>query len=630
MAFSVQGYRRFLQMTSIKLHGRLIAIVGPNEAGKSSLLKALEHLGLTDFQPDEFPRRSTYQPVLTWILQLDETDKAAIAVVHDAGHIEAVRITKRVGTSDQWSFEPRNPVRDTRERQTVFELLKNSRPSIVAEAKAAGDVPFSLDEYDNVIRHLASTGDLRSDQTNLIQKVAGLLEMMPSTGADDAQIGEVHDQVGAALRDLAKTELLDSPWTQCVQVLKPRIPRIVTFREEDRDLHSSYDLVALAEEPPPALAHLAHLAQLNLRELRDSAVAGRQADVATARLSANARLKEIYEVSWKQHEIAVQVEIDGTQLFVHATTPSDHGLSSISEHSDGLRWFAALLAFAHDLPDQPIILVDEIETHLHYDAQADLIEVLGSQQFASKVIYTTHSFGSLPPDLGTGVRVVRPIDASTSKLDNGFWSSGSGFSPLLASMGAATFSFTPARSAIIAEGPADAILLPTLLRQASSENQLGFQIAPGLSIVAPNAIRHLLTEAGRVGFLVDGDRGGLDIAKKLRMAGIPESLIVILRDGSNRGLETEDLIDRDMYVQAVNEELAIWNRVDTPLTARDLPRYLRSKSVESWCRAQGYAVPDKRAVAQRVVDRSGELLIYMASRKALMISLVTMLRSVHE
>jgi predicted ATP-dependent endonuclease of OLD family len=54
----------------------------------------------------------------------------------------------------------------------------------------------------------------------------------------------------------------------------------------------------------------------------------------------------------------------------------------------------------------PILLLDEIETHLHYDAQADLAQMLAKQEIVAKVIYTTHSMGCLPEDLGTGVRFI--------------------------------------------------------------------------------------------------------------------------------------------------------------------------------------------------------------------------------
>lgn len=41
----VSTYRRFAETQNLKLGGKLIALVGPNEAGKTSLLDALYHLG---------------------------------------------------------------------------------------------------------------------------------------------------------------------------------------------------------------------------------------------------------------------------------------------------------------------------------------------------------------------------------------------------------------------------------------------------------------------------------------------------------------------------------------------------------------------------------------------------------
>jgi predicted ATPase len=118
--------------------------------------------------------------------------------------------------------------------------------------------------------------------------------------------------------------------------------------------------------------------------LRSEAMAGAVADVTTRRNAANANLTAAFEQSWNQQGIAVQIEVQGTILHVQATTPEDSGVSDIAERSDGMRWFAALLAFAHGWERQPILLVDEIERHLHYDAQADLIEVLSKQEFTSK------------------------------------------------------------------------------------------------------------------------------------------------------------------------------------------------------------------------------------------------------
>ncbi len=257
--------------------------------------------------------------------------------------------------------------------------------------------------------------------------------------------------------------------------------------------------------------------------------------------------------------------------------------------------------------------------HLHYDAQADLIAVLAKQRFTSKVVYTTHSFGCLPFDLGTGVRVVQPIDAATSRLENGFWKAGAGFSPLLASMGAAALSFTPTRHALLGEGPSDAVLLPTLMRQAVGRERLAFQIAPGLASVAGAAVGGLESEAGRVAFIVDGDPAGQAIRIKLLDAGVDESRVLALTDPDDpaTGYETEDLVDPEVYVQAVNAELRLWNSMQSEVTAGDIDGPFRSQAVERWCLAAGYPQPDKVAVAQRIVDMAVECSVVDPTKRPL-------------
>ena len=159
--------------------------------------------------------------------------------------------------------------------------------------------------------------------------------------------------------------------------------------------------------------------------------------------------------------------------------------------------------------------------------------------------------------LARGVRVVEQIGVGRSKLENGYWHKGAGFQPLLASMGAAAVSFTPTRRALITEGPADAILYPSLFREALSANKLDFQVAPGLSIVAKAGLAELDHEAGRVGYLVDGDPGGLQLKSDLIAAGVPADRIFDLTHGAE-ALEVEDLIDTRLYVDCVNQELDLW------------------------------------------------------------------------
>lgn len=641
IAFSVEGYRRFVEKTSVKLHGNLIAIVGPNEAGKTSLLNAMAYLHSDEaFSRSEAPRLSKVEPQLAWQFQLYKDDKKLLAEIHDASGIEKATITKRTNGSRGWSFQPRNPRRNRTLRDSLAERLPTlyGEPLLV-EDKEYLDIDF---ERANEVAILLADGaddEMTSDRLaevnalspeefealdslspEQIEQIHALRTELESIIAlNGNQVGGTGDEAPSAqlvayiaemtslieaLNDFVNQQAEESPRVRAQHALEAVLPTVELFAQEDRDLAPAYDLVDHADTPPSALRHLASLASLSLTSLRDEAQAGEHANVASLEGEANRRLVEIFAESWNQAETAVQIRMDGTWLHIQATTAKG-GLSTIAERSEGMRWFAALLAFAYNWTKKPILLADEIETHLHYDAQSDLVDVLTKQNFTSKVIYTTHSFGCLPNDLGNGVRAVEPIDGLTSKLRNDFWADGSGFSPLLSVMGAAAVSFTPSRRAIVGEGPCEAILLPTLLRQAANRDKLDFQVVPGLASVAAAAVPDLELEAGRLAFVVDGDPGGLRNFDKLIEGGISESRIVVLRDDkSDEALELEDFVDPAVYVAAVNAELRCWNRVKDDMPVEALALTMVTKSVEAWCTDNGLKAPDKGFVAQRIVDMS--------------------------
>jgi predicted ATP-dependent endonuclease of OLD family len=248
-----------------------------------------------------------------------------------------------------------------------------------------------------------------------------------------------------------------------------------------------------------------------------------------------------------------------------------------------------------------VLLVDEAETHLHYDAQANLVDTFFSQDVAAQVIYTTHSPGCLPPDLGTGIRIVTPSksDLESSEVRNSFWGGPvPGFSPLLLAMGASAAAFSVTRYAVIAEGPSEMILLPSLLRSALGEDHLPYQIAPGLSEAGIELYPELDGEAARTVFVVDGDPGGTTLRKQLETAGISKKKIRTL------GATTlEDVLDAESYVQAVNALLHSANRSKRrSIAVEDLPNDLRSRYVEDWCKQGGLKCPSKVAIAVRLVE----------------------------
>ncbi|MEV7633472.1 AAA family ATPase [Microbacterium sp. NPDC089318] len=272
----------------------------------------------------------------------------------------------------------------------------------------------------------------------------------------------------------------------------------------------------------------------------------------------NETLRKRLQPMWTQSELTIELRLNrGGVLEVNILEldSRDYAVTPIAERSDGLRTFLGLVCFllAANLDVPPVLLIDEAERNLHYDAQADLVRVLTHELKVHKVLYTTHSPGCLPLDLRTGIRVVSrdPNDPGTSTLENNFWTNDHpGFSHLLFAMGAEAAAFSAFRRAVLAEGVSEMILLPTLLRNATDGSQLNFQVAFGLSnLSAPRAISSvaLITT-----FLVDGDDSGRVKKKQLEREGVPATHVFQLP----RNKAIEDLIDRATYLKTVNGLLA--------------------------------------------------------------------------
>lgn len=141
------------------------------------------------------------------------------------------------------------------------------------------------------------------------------------------------------------------------------------------------------------------------------------------------------------------------------------------------------------------------------------------------------------------------------------------------------------------------ILLPTLIRKATGEPTLLYQVAPGLSNVKTTDAE-LFEVATKIAYLTDGDRGGQTLRKQLVEAGVPEMFILSLP--KNKALE--DLLTPECYLLAVNEHLREGGWTGQEISEPDLatkPSF--APAVKAWCEAQTIKhVPGKAAIASRL------------------------------
>jgi predicted ATP-dependent endonuclease of OLD family len=602
ISLHVREYRRLLDV-KINLAGKIIAIVGPNEAGKTSFLDALARLTSGDAVPPQDVSRIN-RPVdpetvyLTAEYILDEEDQKTLS---DLDLVEMpVRMTyqrKLGGGVPIIGFHPK-PVR----RRTDFE----------AALKALQEA--NINQLDELGQQLRADDDEEADEPLLGRRLDFSWRALLDTavGLPDALVSESErtsndlDKIGerglaSHLRYVTRWQTLPEAGQEARNRIHARTPRYVIFTDADRNLLGEYDIQGpAAEAPPPALANLARLAELDLVQLLVAIQEGDHGRMVTMQNRANGRLAEVFTRSWRQSVITVELNIQGTIIRILIKENNDI-VTSFDERSAGLRMFVALAAFVatKNIIIPPILLIDEAEMHLHYDAQADLVNMLLTQQEAAQVIYTTHSPGCLPPDLGTGIRVIAPRadNPAVSEARNAFWLGHVvGFSPLLLAMGAGAAAFTTTRYALLAEGASEMILLPSLIRAATGLDILQYQVAPGLSEAPTSQYPDLDLQAARVAFVVDGDSGGLTLRNRLEASGVPGNRIVTLDN-----MTLEDTVDLDAYRAAVHSEAVAANGKDLPEMPAGEYTSPRAVAVKTWFEGAGLVAPSKIAVANRLV-----------------------------
>lgn len=614
----INGFGR-LADGKVNLDSRVIAIVGPNEAGKTTLLRALAYIDnrktLSMSERSRGMDVSDDATVVKVQYLLDDDDRESVKEFNLQDEPRSIWLSRTAGVSDSptVTVEPSPRKLITPLEESVKALHRAATKKSLSELDYTPPAP---DENGNVVPKDEQYAALRSDLESTLAALRSDTDLdgvRASTVRHSDSLRQILDfmrsyQVGGSLQDCIDAVLSwvdrEDPAPLVEKALYNRAPDILLFEEKDRSLASTYTLgEELLAAVPAALSNLAEMAELSLSDLWNTYLTADEGERETLIDGANQVLATKFSVAWKQSTISVVLKTEGATLAVRIKQDGKR-ITQFDERSAGLKMFVALVAFLAVRNEQtpPVLLIDEAETHLHIDAQADLVNTFMTQRQASKVIYTTHSPACLPPDLGSNIRAVLPDPNHEyrSQIQGSFWHGAAGFSPLMLAMGAGAAAFSKARYVVLGEGPSEMLLLPSLIKAAIGSEDLEYQVAPGLSEVPPDMYPELDLAGARVAYTLDGDQGGQDRQTALVKGGVPSDRIVMLG-----ALTLENLLDESSYRKGVGNLLAECNPgVEVPELPElpDPTSELWPTVLEKWAEANSIKMPGKRVIASRLVD----------------------------
>lgn len=605
-----EGYKR-LADTDCNVSPYLLAFVGQNESGKSSVLTGLEWLTEDGTTPlSSLDKARTKKKTSGWVVgaefALGDEEMALIEPLGFEKTPTTIGIWKQVDGSLVTKFrDPRDPRRDPAPFEAAAKALERAQERLQKQIVEEGVERDDEEEEQGPKVWVAKVAkrldepeeDWEPDDQRAAESLAEWLDTPSPRGKNPRDA-----KTAALIREAASIGARPHPETEGIDLLSKRIPTFLLFREDDRVLPT----VTPVDPPnrpamPSAIRNLLAIAQVNIAAVWKAHTDEDSGEKRTLLDAANRRLDEFFGQAWNQSNISVNIDVDENGLQTHVIDLDTRRYTRIEERSEGLRAFVTLAVFlgSQDLEIPPILLIDEAELHLHSDAQADLVGGLLKQINATQVWYTTHSPACLPSDLGTGIRLLER-HGEQSEIKSHFWTNQEpGFGPLLYAMGAGAAAFSRCRWAVLGEGASEMILLPTLIRAATGLEDLPYQVAPGLSHAKGHGL-DVEEVAARVIYLTDGDKAGSDYLADLRGRGVPESRLKSLPKGTS----IEDLLDKDFLLDVVDSLLP--EGAPRPTTRIFKSSQTAGRSVAKWVKDNGIAL-GKVAIAYEIIDRAPDV-----------------------
>lgn len=451
----IQNYRSIRDTGWFNIEEFKTILVGPNEAGKTVLLRALQQLSpplnVQEFDPLRDYPRSQYSediqsqkkapssiPVASGKFRLEQSDISVIGEEFKSAIYVATRLLDNE-FKHQLEGGPPEEIYTSKLRTELRRMAKHIDESRVKTSGQGNDRNSALDTLNELI------GEWEVDQTVIAgeraEKMRQWLEGIETDLSDDnsKQEERYNNLIQCTYTDTTRETALDE--------LRGRMPMLVYFNSYFRvqpllHLRSFADRVSEGRIDYTRFDYgnlcLLDLLGLDARELsdlgdselqfddqenveayrRDLDERGQKLNAASVRLTES--ITEAWQPDAKRSESAtLRFEADGQYLKV--VVEDELGVQvELDQRSAGYQWlvsfFVVFFAETKGRHSNAILLLDEPGLSLHASKQREFRKMISKLAEKNQTLYTTHSPFLVGPDELDLVRVVEMTDRSTGTI----------------------------------------------------------------------------------------------------------------------------------------------------------------------------------------------------------------------
>lgn len=586
VSFRVTMYKSVIDSGEIVV-SPLTVLVGKNESGKTSTLKALHKLN--PFRPEpyemarEWPRghrkgRDENQVVCSAEFELSQEEIADLSEIAGQQVAESsVTVTRDYSGQLEVSFPP-GMFADKLHPNDVDEACA----SLPALEEPIGDQFRELARKCKVeARRLAYEGrftelaQLQTTQGSALQQAFSPGNPQPQHSHEQNYINQYVEQLKSIANRLESTPSIQEKAHEYIVTHMPTFIYMSDYRAfsggaQLDQVKARKDRNQLTEDDKTLLM-IMELAGLDLEtEVRNGASVDReqrQYDLDDA----SATLTQTISDRWKQRRYEVEFRADGQSFYTFVKDERDPSLIRLEERSKGFQWFFSFdLMFMYESNGtfkNCVILLDEPGLHLHPDAQRDLLRRMEAYAKGNMLVYTTHLPFMIDLREPDRIRVLSETPNGTVVTDDLTQTQPEAKLVLQAALGmSGSTSYLLSQQNLVVEGVDDYWIVTELsnLLERSGETHLDddiFVTPAGGASEAAYIATFMIGQGLDVAVLLDSDKAGNDardaLVKKW-LTHYSKSRGEILSLGTAIGnpdveFSIEDLFPDEFYLAKVNE-----------------------------------------------------------------------------
>ncbi|WEL23486.1 ATP-dependent nuclease [Candidatus Nanohalovita haloferacivicina] len=422
ISFNINDYRSIDDSGECYLSPSITILAGKNEAGKTSILEALESFNFNQEIDDGAKPigKDESLPKISLTFEISEAERSLFNEVDNSLTATITKVYPNTYNLDKKLEDVFPGVEDR--RKEMSEKLQ----SVIASRKGKIEKFSSIEmqeflEEDNI--------------SNAVPKIIDELERAISSNNNNQQaneLKEVKEKIKGAYSDFLDYKEFDKFIRRTD--FSEALPKFILFDSVEDNIPNEVGFYDLKDNNfVQDLSKISDLDPEIIKQDEDNRAKRKH------KKKVNLKLNEDYEQFWTQDASKLSVDWDSDSLYFWIEEGAEYYEPSI--RSKGKQWhlsfYTKLTAHANER-NPPIVLIDDPGIHLHKKAQEDILRKLESLSEETKVVFTTHSPYLIDPNKLNRIRLIEKENSSGTEISK--IHAGADYetlSPILTAMGAA-------------------------------------------------------------------------------------------------------------------------------------------------------------------------------------------------